>query len=74
MIRFLKHFAAIAIIFPAVLLAENVAAQSLEIHVNRSKINVEATSSLDLGYRVQASSDFATWEDVSDQASGPFQY
>lgn len=60
-------------LFSWVLLVSSTAAQSLSIHLDTTnRARLEAMSSLDLGYRLQASADNETWEDIGDQASGPF--
>jgi lysophospholipase L1-like esterase len=50
-------------------------AQSLMIHLEgTNRVSIEATSPLNLAYRVQASLDAEIWLDISDQASGSFTY
>ena len=50
-------------------------AQSVTIHPDgTNKLSIEATSALNLGYRLQSSTDGSTWQDLSDQASGTFSY
>jgi lysophospholipase L1-like esterase len=59
----------------AVLLTNNAIGQSLAIHRNRTNNTwLEASSSLDIGYRIQSSLDFTNWQDISDQAAGLLSY
>jgi lysophospholipase L1-like esterase len=63
------------LLLAAILFANNVIGQSLAIHRNRASNSwLEATSPLDIGYRIQTSLDFKTWEDTSDQAAGLLSY
>ncbi|MBI2946347.1 MAG: hypothetical protein HYY23_01790 [Verrucomicrobia bacterium] len=58
-----------------VLLTKAAAGASLSIYRNSTnKVWIEATSPLDIGYRLQASVDFQNWSDLSDQVSGLLSY
>src|SRR6185436_11168518 len=57
------------------LITPSTLAQSLVIHLDgTNKASIQATSPLNLAYRVQGSADAENWQDISDQASGSFTY
>jgi lysophospholipase L1-like esterase len=50
-------------------------AQSLTVQMNgTNKLSLVAAAPPNVGYRIQASTDLAAWDDMSDQASGTFSY
>ena len=74
MLRNRRHAGWVAL-FLVVFLTNAAAGQSLAI--DRKSGNqrwLDATSPLDLGYRLQASVECQNWADVSDQATGPMSY
>ncbi len=74
MYRSPRHLSLIAL-FVVVLLTNAAVGQSIAIYRNSTNRTwLEATSPLDMGYRLQASVECQNWEDVSDQASGPLSY
>jgi lysophospholipase L1-like esterase len=65
----------VIVVFVLDLIVRAELAQSLVIHLEgTNKISLEATSPLNLAYRVQATVDAENWLDVSDQASGSYTY
>jgi lysophospholipase L1-like esterase len=68
-----SRFPLLVLLFVSSLITSTALGQSLALYRNSTnKTWLEATSSSDIGYRLQASVDFNNWEDISDQASGPF--
>jgi lysophospholipase L1-like esterase len=74
MLRHSRH-SSLVVLFLVVFLTNAAVGQSLAIYRNSTnKTWLEATSSINIGYRFQASLDHKNWEDISDQASGPLSY
>jgi len=50
-------------------------AQSLDVRQgDGDRVILQASSDANVGYRIQGTSDFVNWTDVSDQASGAFSF
>ena len=63
-----------ALLFLAALFTNTAVSQTVSIRLNGNQTRLEAASPLNVGCRVQASTDHENWEDISDQASGALSY
>lgn len=64
-----------SLLLAVTLMTTGVSGQTLAIHRNaKNETWIEANSSLDIGYRLQACVGFQEWTDVGDQASGPLLF
>jgi lysophospholipase L1-like esterase len=76
MFRILNHSSVSGIVLLLLVLSPNMSSgQSIAIHLDGSnRALIKAESPTNLAYRIQASTSFENWVDISDQASGPFSF